>query len=624
MSGRSARRKRSGAQAANSGRPSAAPSIVAHSIPDGNVRWWIALALAAVTVAAYAGVWRNGFVSWDDPSYVSENAHVLGGLTWRGVAWAFTNTQGANWHPVTWLSHMLDVQLFGLDPGMHHAVSLLLHILNTVLLFGVLHRMTGALGRSAFVAALFAVHPLHVESVAWAAERKDVLSTLFWMLTMAAYVAYVERPQRRRYLLLLVVFALGLMAKPMLVTLPFVLLLLDLWPLARYERTTWYVLAREKIPLIGLALALSAVTFLAQQHAGAVQQLAGVPVGLRIANALVSYVRYIGKASWPAGLAALYPFPESLEGWKVLGAVIVLAAASVLAVAARRRRPYVTVGWLWYLGTLVPVIGFVQVGYQAMADRYTYIPMIGLFIVVAWGANELLAAWPARRIILASVASATLLASVALTYAQVQVWHDGVSLWQHTVAVTRKNFIAQTNLGYELAQRGRFDEAAAEYREALRISPNYILARQNLGLALASQGKYSEAIDAYQTALRLQPANAVLRADFGLALANAQRDSDAIAQYQEALKLQPDLALAHVRLGNALVRQGNVSDAVAHYEQALRVEPSSAEAHNNLGVALASRGSLDEAVVQFSEALRLKPDYTDARNNLAKAAQHAR
>ena len=621
MSGRRATRKRRGVREPNSRRRSPASPAPAHPTAGGSARWWISLALATVTLVAYAGIWRNGFVSWDDPSYVSENAHVLGGLTWRGVIWAFTNTQGANWHPVTWLSHMLDVQLFGPDPGMHHAVSLAFHIVNTVLLFGVLHRMTGALRRSAFVAALFAVHPLHVESVAWAAERKDMLSTLFWMLTMAAYVAYVERPQRRRYLLLLVVFALGLMAKPMLVTLPFVLLLLDLWPLARHEQITWYALAREKIPLIALALALSVVTFLAQQHAGAAQQLAGVPVGLRVANALVSYVGYIGKALWPAGLAALYPFPESLNGWKVVGAMTALAAASVLAIAARTRRPYVTVGWFWYVGTLVPVIGFVQVGYQAMADRYTYIPMVGLFVIVAWGANELLAAWPARRVILASVASATLLASIALTQAQVQVWHDGVSLWRHTVAVTRNNFIAQTNLGYELAQRGRFDEAAAEYREALRISPNYILARQNFALALASQGKYSDAIDAYQAALRLQPANAVLRADFGLALANAQRDSDAIVQYQEALRLQPDLALAHVRFGNALVRQRNVSDAVAHYEQALRIDSTSAEAHNNLGVALASRGSLDEAVVQFSEALRLKPDYIDARNNLARASQ---
>ena len=620
MSGKAARKRRGPPQP--SSRHRSTPRVVAASpTARGSARWWVSLALTAVTVVAYSGIWRNEFVSWDDPAYVSENAHVLAGLTWRGVIWAFTNTQGANWHPVTWLSHMLDVQLFGPDPRLHHTVSLSFHILNSVLLFGVLHRMTGALGRSAFVAALFAVHPLHVESVAWAAERKDVLSTLFWMLTMAAYVAYVERPQLRRYLLLLVVLALGLMAKPMLVTLPFVLLLLDLWPLARYERTTWYVLAREKIPLIALALALSVVTFLAQQHAGAVQQLAGVPIGTRVANALVSYVRYIGKALWPARLGALYPFPASIDGLEVVGSVIALAAASIGAIASRTRRPYVTVGWFWYLGTLVPVIGFVQVGYQAMADRYTYIPLIGLFIIVAWGANELLAAWPARRVVLVSAASATLLASIALTHAQVEVWHDGVSLWQHTVAVTRNNFIARTNLGYELAKRGRFDEAVAEYREALRISPNYVLARQTLGLALASQGKYSDAIDTYQAALRLQPANAVLRADFGLTLANAQRDSDAVVQYDEALRLQPDLALAHVRLGNALLRQGNVSDAVAHYEHALRVEPSSAEAHNNLGVALTNRGNLDEAVAQFSEALRLKPDYTDARNNLTRASQ---
>lgn len=622
MSGRKASRKQRGAPAPKSKGPPPAPSTLARSIAAGRAGW-VSLALVAVTLVAYAGVWQNGFVSWDDPYYVSENPHVLSGLTWNGVVWAFTSTQGANWHPVTWLSHMMDVQLFGPDPGMHHAVSLVLHVVNTVLLFGVLHRMTGALGRSAFVAAIFAVHPLHVESVAWAAERKDVLSTLFWMLTIAAYLAYVERPHWRRYLLLAVVFSLGLMAKPMLVTLPFVLLLLDLWPLARKQQTGWYALVREKIPLIGLALALSVVTFLAQRHAGAVQQLVGVPLGLRVANALVSYTRYIGKTVWPAGLAALYPFPESLAGWKIAGAMIVLAAASIAAIAWRSRRPYVLVGWFWYLGTLVPVIGFVQVGYQAMADRYTYIPMIGLSIIVAWGANEMLAVWPPRRAVLATAASALILASVALTRAQVQFWRDGVTLWRHTVAVTRGSFIAQTNLGYELAQRGRFAEAADQYREALRTSPNYLLARQNLGLALASQGKYADAIDQYQTALRLQPTNAVLRADFGLALANAQRDGDAIAEYQAALRLQPTLALAHVRLGNALVRQGNISDAIAHYEQALRLEPS-AETHNNLGVALASRGSLDEAVAQFSEALRLKPDYVDARNNLARASQRTR
>jgi tetratricopeptide (TPR) repeat protein len=581
---------------------------------------WSSLAIVIGTLVAYAGVWQNSFVAWDDPYYITENAEVLRGLSWRGVRWAFASAQVANWHPVTWLSHMLDVQLFGVNAGAHHAVSLFLHVLNSVLLFSILYRMTGALGRSAFVAALFAVHPLHVESVAWASERKDVLSTLFWMLTMAAYLAYVERPQRWRYLLLVIVFAIGLMAKPMLVTLPFVFLLLDLWPLARNERSTWYTLAREKIPLLAVAIALAVVTFLAQQQAGAASQLTGVSIGLRVSNALMSYLRYMGKAIWPVGLGALYPFPTAIDGWKVIVALLVLVAGSIVAIAARSRRPYLTVGWFWYVGTLVPVIGFVQVGYQAMADRYTYIPFIGLFIVVAWGANELSTAWPARRVVLASAASAALLVSIALSHAQVERWHDGVSLWQHTVAVTDKNFIGQTNLGYELAQRGRLDEAVAQYREALQISPNYLLARQNLGLALSKQGKHSQAIDEYLAAVRLQPANPIVRADYGLALSNAQRDTEAIAQYNEALRLQPDLARAHLRLGNALVRQGNVAEAITHYQHALRVEPS-AEGHNNLGVAFANRGSLDEAAAQFSEALRLKPDYVDARNNLARATQ---
>ncbi len=578
--------------------------------------------LCAITAIAYAGLLRNGFVSWDDPYYVSENPRVLAGLTWPGLVWAFTTTQGANWHPVTWLSHMLDVQLFGPDPAMHHAVSLLLHIVNAVLLFRVLSRTTGALGPSAFVATLFAVHPVHVESVAWAAERKDVLSTLFWMLTMNVYVVYVEKPARWRYATLLIVFALGLMSKAMLVTLPFVLLLLDLWPLARHERMSWRGLVREKLPLIAMSVALSVATFLAQQHAGAVQQLAGVPLASRIANGLVSYVRYIGKTVWPTGLSALYPYPETVESWKVLGAVVALAGVSVVAIASRSRRPYLTVGWFWYLGTLVPVIGFVQVGYQAMADRYTYIPLIGLFIIVAWGAGELTAAWSSRRAVLAAGAAAVILASMWLTRAQVRVWHDGVSLWRHAVTVTSRNFVAFTNLGYELAKSGKSDEAIEQDRRALALAPNYLLARQNLAMALVSQGKYDAAIGEYRTALRLEPANALVRADLGLALANAHRDSAAIVEYEEALRATPDLAVAHVRLGNALLRQGDLSEAISHYKQAIRVEPSSAEAHNNLGVALANRGDVHEAIGEFTEALRLNPNYGDARNNLARATQH--
>lgn len=616
MSGRRARRDR---RSATAGKRAAAPGSTAVPGAAGARVWQISAALAVVTAVAYAGVLRNGFVSWDDPYYVTENPHVLAGLTWPGVAWAFASTQGANWHPITWLSHMLDAQLFGPNPAMHHAVGLLLHMLNTILLFLALVRMTGAPGRSAFVAALFAVHPLHVESVAWASERKDVLSTSFWMLTMLAYARYAERPGRGRYLVLLVAFALGLMSKAMLVTLPFVLLLVDYWPLERSKRTAWHSLVREKLPLIIMAAALSIVTFMAQRHAGAVQQLSGVPAGLRVANALISYVRYLGKAIWPSDLAALYPFPETIEPWQVAGAVSLLAAVTYVAIALRSSRPYVTVGWFWYVGTLVPVIGFVQVGYQAMADRYTYIPLIGIFMIAAWGIAELAESWPNRRAALGSLGAAAVIACVVLTRAQVDVWRTGVTLWEHAVAATRHNFIGQTNLGYELAKEGRLDEAIERYRNALETSPNYLLARQDLALALTSQRKFDAAIEEYRSALRVQPANPMLHADLGLTLADARRDSEAIAEYREALRLQPNLGLAHVRLGNAMVRQGSIDAAVGEFEDAIRLEPSSAEAHNNLGVALASRGQVDAAIREFDEALRLNPAYVDARNNLARA-----
>lgn len=580
--------------------------------------------LTGLTLVAFAGVWRNGFVGWDDPQYVTENPHVLAGLTWSGIAWAFTGIEGANWHPITWLSHMLDVSLFGPNAGMHHAVNLVLHVLNALLLFGLLHRMTGVLGRSAFVAALFAVHPLHVESVAWAAERKDVLSTLFWMLTMLAYVAYAERPGWRRYLLVVAAFALGLLSKPMLVTLPFVLLLIDFWPLARHERTPWRSLVREKIPLFALSLAASITTFLVQRHSGAVSELVVVPIGWRVANAIVAYMRYVGKAIWPGDLAALYPFVAPLDTAFVGLAIVFLVSVSIAAFAARSRRPYLTIGWFWYLGTLVPVIGLVQVGYQSMADRYTYIPLIGLFMAAAWAAGELSVALPARRVVLPSLAAAAIVACMILTQRQVRVWRDGVVLWQHTIAVTDQNYVARTNLGYELAQRGRLAEAAVQFEEALRISPTFLPARQSLGLALAKQGKIREATEQYQAAIRLQPTNALLRADFGLALANAQRYNEAKAEYESALQLQPDLAIAHLRLANALVRTGQTVDAIAEYERALAIDPSSSEGHNNFGVALAQSGRLNEAIVQFSEALRLRPDNTDARNNLLRAGGRAR
>lgn len=606
-----------------SGRISSVPtshpeSSAQRTVTTGRASWALVW-LIAVTVFSFAGVRWNSFLGWDDSLYVTRNAHVLGGITSRDVAWAFTTYTAANWHPITWLSHMLDVELFGLNSGAHHAVNVVLHVVNALLLFAVLHRMTGALGRSTFVATLFAIHPLHVESVAWLAERKDVLSTLFWMLTMAAYVAYVERPSWRRYVLVAAALALGLLSKPMLVTLPFVLLLIDFWPLARHERTSWYRLAREKIPLFVLAIAASVTTFLAQQSGGAVSRLVFVPVGWRIANAAVSYLRYVGKAMWPTELAALYPFVGPPDPMYVVLSSVALIALTIGAFMLRSRRPYLAVGWFWYVGTLVPVIGIVQVGAQSIADRYTYIPLIGLFIAAAWGITELVATSPARRVVLWSLASVVTVACVILTQRQVRVWRDGVTLWQHTISVTDRNYVARTNLGYELAERGRLDEAIVQFRGALQIVPTFAPARENLGLAFSRQGKTAEAIRQYEIVTRLQPTNAVVRAEFGLALANAHRYDEAIRQYGVALQLQPNLPIAHLWLANVLIRQGRVPDAITHYQHALALDPSSAEAHNNLGAALASEGRLREAIIQFSEALRLNPGYIDARNNLARA-----
>jgi protein O-mannosyl-transferase len=585
------------------------PYSTAWSAFSGQARW-VCLALIAVNLIVYASVRHHDFVNFDDDDYVTANPVVLRGLTWHGVAWAFTTEHAVNWHPLTWLSHMLDVQLYGLDAGAHHLTNLLFHIGNTLLLFGLLHRMTGALGRSAFVAGLFAVHPLHVESVAWVAERKDVLSTLFWMLTLWAYIEYVKRPDlrqssRRRYAAVLLFFALGLMAKQMLVTLPLVLLLLDFWPLGRVgigpnpaggwapARDGWATAGRlvwEKLPLLALAAASSIATFVIHQRGGAVIILSAIPLQLRIENALVSYVVYIGKMLWPAGLAVLYPYPQSLSAWSVAVAFVTLTGISVAVIWAAPRRPYLPVGWFWYLGTLVPVIGLIQVGDQAIADRYTYIPLIGLFIIVAWGAPDLLVRWPLRRVVLPKIAlpaaaCLVILACAITARGQLEYWEDSTTLWTHTLAVTTRNNIAHNNLGATLADQGKTDEAIAHYSEALRIKSDYADAHNNLGVALADQGKLDEAI----------------------------------AHYSEALRIKPGYSDAHSNLGIALADQGNLDEAIAQFTEALRINPDSAKAHNNLGVALASQGKLDEAIAQFTEALQVKPDYADARNNLELA-----
>ncbi|MGP8245051.1 MAG: tetratricopeptide repeat protein [Bryobacteraceae bacterium] len=579
---------------------------------------WISLALIAASVFIYAPVRDHSFVTWDDPQYVSDNLHVAAGLTWDGLRWAFTTGYMANWHPLTWLSYMVDVQLFGVSAPPHLIVNLLIHTLNALLLFGLFHEMTGAAGRSGFVAALFATHPLHVESVAWVAERKDVLSMLFGLLALWAYLAYTRRPGPMRYLTVLLLFALGLMAKPMLVTLPLVMLLLDYWPLRRLaldRRDAVLRLLLEKLPLLAVAAISSVITFVTQRGAGAVRDLTRLPLNLRVENAVVAYAAYIGKMLWPARLAALYPLTHWAPG-VVLGSGLLLVAVSVAVIWEAQRRPYLPVGWLWYLGTLVPVIGLVQVGAQSMADRYTYLPLIGLFLALGWLIPDLLADWPQRKILLPAAAGILILACAVTARAQVQYWKDGTALWTRVLEVDPDSETAHTLLGDALARQGRFEEAMAHDSAALRLNADDRLAHKLLGEALAKQGRFQEAIPEYSAALRLKPDDAEAHNGLGLALASRGRFDEAAAHYREAFRLQPTLVDAHYNLGLSLASQGKTDEAIGQYREALRIDPGFVKAHNNLGVALASQGKTDEAISEFSAVLHLTPDNPDAHNNL--------
>jgi hypothetical protein len=479
--------------------------------------------LTGLTLLVFWQTTGHDFIIFDDEVYVTQNARVQEGLSWQGVSWALKTTHANFWHPLTWLSHMLDCEVFGLHPGGHHLAGLLLHLANTLVLFVVLRRMTSALWPSAFVAALFACHPLHVESVAWVSQRKDLLSTFFWILTLGAYVRYVEQPRIRRYVLVLVLFCLGLMAKPMLVTLPFVLLLLDYWPLRRLDlgqgshhstypnnvRTPVLHLVLEKVPLFGLSAAACVVAYMAQVQGGAVKSSSLFPMGVRVSNALVSYVIYIEKTLWPHDLAVFYPHPGSWPLWQAAGAALLLVAVSTVVIAAVRKAPYLAFGWFWYLGTLVPVIGLVQVGDHAMADRYTYVPLIGLFIMMAWGGRDLVKHWPQYKTALVFSASALIIAAAMSSAQQLKHWQNSVSLFEHTLSVTENNHGARNNLGLALAQEGRFDEAVDQYLEALRIKPNDPRTLSNMGVALANQGKIKQALDHFKEALRINPNDAV-------------------------------------------------------------------------------------------------------------------
>jgi protein O-mannosyl-transferase len=580
----------------------------------------IYLTLLLATFTVYAQVLHFDFVNLDDSAYTSDAPHVRHGITAEGLKWAFTSGNAANWFPVTWISHMLDCQFFGLESGWHHLINVLIHGLAAMLLFAFLRRATSARWRSALVAFLFAVHPLHVESVAWIAERKDVLSAFFWFLTLWFYVRYTERPGPSRYAMLLLAFCLGLMSKSMVVTLPFVLLLLDVWPLGRWplrRRAIFW----EKAPLFALSLAVSVVTLLVQQQAGAVKALSTFPFRLRLENALLSYCVYIFQMFWPLHLAVFYPYPQHLPSWQAVLAGLVLAGASAIVVRVHRSYPYLATGWFWYIGTLIPVIGLVQVGSQAHADRYTYIPMVGLSIMVAWGLAEL-ARRPRVTPYVTVVCTLACLACASLAWFQIQYWRNSETLFRHALDVTENNAVAHTNLGiYLMSVPGESQNAIGHLDEALRIDPDSIPAQTELGHALAGiPGRLPESFPHFQTALRLAPDWPVAHNELGSALLKAGQLPEAVAQFAAASRLDPDFADAHYNLALALSQSpGRMAEAVPEYHEALRIEPDFAEAQLNLGNVLTLLpGRFPEAIQAYEAALRIRPGYAEAHYNLGR------
>ena len=523
----------------------------------------IGLVLALGTLALYWPVTHHDFISLDDNQYVTANPVVQAGLTWAGVKWAFTNIIASNWFPLTWLSHMLDCQFYGVNPGGHHLTNVFFHIANVLLLFAWLNRTTGALWRSALVAALFAWHPLRVESVAWVAERKDVLSAFFWLLTLLAYTKYVASDQRRvtsetpparslitrpsslYYLLALFLFACGLMSKPMVVTLPFVLLLADFWPLNRlsfadFSAKKFWRLALEKLPFLALTIAESCVNIIAQKAGGATWSADTLPLHVRLANALVSYVRYLSKTFWPADLAVIYPYQNHWPLWFVLAAAILLLVWSATVILRARKNPFLFFGWFYFVGTLVPTIGIVQVGPQAMADRYSYLPSIGLFIVIVWGVNELLAAQPRQKEFATLAGTIALAACLLITSFQLAHWQNSLKLFLHTVEVTTDNYTADTYLGSELEAVGLYDAALPLFFESVRVAPTFPNGQWNLGMALLRQGRAAEASEHLGTLTRLTPNDPVILCYYGKALAAAGKPDEARAQFIAALLLKPD------------------------------------------------------------------------------------
>ncbi|MGA2748226.1 MAG: tetratricopeptide repeat protein [Verrucomicrobiota bacterium] len=578
--------------------------------------WVVPLALAAAVLAVYWPALHCGFLYYDDTDYVTRNAHVQQGLNLQSVKWALSTTDANNWHPLTWISHIVDFQLYGLQPAGHHLSSVLFHLANSVLLLVLLRRLTGGLWRSALAAALFALHPLRVESVVWISERKDVLSALFWMLTIWAYARYAEEFKNQSskikgyYAAAVVLFALGLMAKPMLVTLPFVLLLLDYWPLRRPCRVV------EKIPFFLLAAACCVVTFMVQYRSGAVSSLAKIPLGERLANLPVAYTRYLGRIFWPRGLAVFYPY-DPLPTWKVIAAVGLLALVTGWVVRQWRAQPWLGVGWFWFLGTLVPSIGLVQVGEQSMADRYSYLPSIGIFIMVAWGLQSWAASQPFRLKAAALAGTLAVVACALLTPLQVSHWKNTQSLFKHAVEVTRQNYVAYYNLGCTLAIDGDKPAGLRCMEEALQANPRYAPAHNNLGCGLLEEGQVAEAIGHFKAAVASQPGYAVGYYNLGRAFMTNHQADDAIQSLEKAAELEPDSIDYNYTLGQALLEKGRGGEARERLQKVVALRPDFADAHYQLANALAQEGRTAQAIDHYWRALALRPNFALAASHLA-------
>jgi tetratricopeptide (TPR) repeat protein len=618
-------RKRKTALVAAAKRRSVVP--LSHNIRLKQGDLVILLGLAVITLGIYAQVIGHQFITLDDPTYIRENPNVNRGVTLAGLAWAFTTFHGANWHPLTWISHMIDCQLFGTNAGRHLLVNTLIHAANTLLIFYFLLRTTHARWPSALVAALFALHPLHVESVAWASERKDTLCTFFGLLSLIAYVRYAEAQSISRYAWVAITLALGLLAKPMLVTWPFLMLLLDYWPLRRLQRLdasnqlpALRKLVVEKLPLFALVAVSMVITLLAQSHGGAVRTFAAAPVGFRLSNALVSYVKYLLLAFWPNNLAIYYPLPPpGIPTWQVIGAALLLVGITALCFFQRRIRPYLIVGLLWFFGTLVPVIGFVQVGGQIMADRYFYIPSIGLFIALVFGLVDFARSWHVAPALSAGIAAGVLLILATLTNAQIQRWRDSFTLFEHTLAVTPANLHIEHNLALALGGSGRYDEAAAHLEKALQIDRNFYDGLVGMGVTREFQGRLPEAIDYFQAAIRSQPDLPTAHVQLGHVLWSQNSDQGALEEISRASQLAPKDGDIRADFGLALELVGRIPEAIEQFHEALQMNPDNAEAHANLGLALLASGEPRESIPEFEIALRLKPELTGAADNLRRA-----